>query len=217
VVRFLWLVVSVTFLFGYEAKKVTTDEMRQLQVIDNKIYELSVKDVDVDYLQITRFIFLHLNYDIEFVRLKISSSANMRTNSTDTIRDDGTTSRDRNTASIGINLTYPLFDRKEFNNRKKEIIKVKNDVTKNVKNYFKIKFELEELQSEALILEQLEIRDKARKLDGVGGFKDWLNTINKIKQTKFKIGFKKLELIESKQLLLNYIRPGNRTKLKEML
>jgi len=215
--KFLMLNIFIVSLFGYEANSVTADEMEQLKVIDKKIYDLSVCNIDVNYVQVVQFIFLHLGYDIEFTRLKINATAKSSINSRDTTRDDGTTSMNRNNSYVGLNLVYPLFDRKEHNDRKKEIIKVKNDITKNVKNYFKIKFELQELLTESLILKQLEIRDKARKLDGVGGFKDWLATINKIKQTKFDIGFKKLELQETKELLLNYIKPNATNKLKELL
>jgi len=191
----------VGLIFGYDANTITLNEIKQLKVIDKNIYDLSSKDTKVDFVQVVHFIFLHLNYDIDFTRLKINATARA-TNKTKT---------------LGINLTYPIFDRKESNTRAKDIIKLKNDITKNVKSYFKIKLELQELEDEVLILTQLEIRDKARKLDGVGGFNDWLKTINDIKKTKFNIGFKKLELIEAKQILLNYVKPNTTMKLKKIL
>jgi len=72
----------VVFLFGYEANSVTGAELEQLKVIDKKIYELSVREIDYSFEKIAFFIFRNLSYDLDYVRLKISSSANIRTNST---------------------------------------------------------------------------------------------------------------------------------------
>ena len=207
----------VVFLFGYEANSITGAELEQLKVIDKKIYDLSIQDIDYDYLEIIEFIFKNISYDIKYSKLKITATARSGINSNDTIRDDGTISTNRQNNFIGINLTYPIFDKKESNQRAKEIINIKNLITKDVQDYFKSKLELLELETENKILIQLEIRNKARKLDGVGGFDDWLKTINEIKQNRFKIGYKKLEVIKLKQKLLNYVKPNLMDELKGML
>jgi hypothetical protein len=207
----------VGLLFGYEAKNITSQELKQLKTIDDEIYKLSTIDIDIKSSEVIFFIFRNISYDLEYSRLKINLIANAKANTTDTKADDGTITTHKTNGYVGINLSYPLFDRKEKNNRIENIIKEKNSITKDVKNYFKIKLELQELEDEVLILTQLEIRDKARKLDGVGGFNDWLKTINDIKKTKFNIGFKKLELIEARQILLNYVKPNAIMKLKKIL
>jgi hypothetical protein len=43
---------------------------------------LSVREIDYSFEKIAFFIFRNLSYDLDYVRLKISSSANIRTNST---------------------------------------------------------------------------------------------------------------------------------------
>ena len=49
----------VVFLFGYEANSVTGAELEQLRVIDKKIYELSVREIDYNFEKIA-FLYLEI-------------------------------------------------------------------------------------------------------------------------------------------------------------
>jgi hypothetical protein len=219
-VKFLILNVLFTgVLFGgeYEAKKITKIEYDELQKIDKTIYSLATKTKEYDNVEVANYIYQNLAYDLDFSRLKITSSANLRQSSSDTIYNNTDLTTDRNSYSAGISLTYPLFDKKESNDRKKEIISLKQKIIKEVQSYFKLKSKLDDLKLEYKILTALEIRTKARKLDGVGGFKDWLNVLKDIKKTNHDITDTSLELSQKMQILLSYVKPLNEMKLKGML
>jgi hypothetical protein len=219
-VKFLILnVVSIGVLFGgeYEARKITKIEYEDLQTIDKNIYDLSVETKTYDTKKVANFIYLNLGYDLDFTRLKITSSANIRHSSSDTVYSSTDITTDRNSYSTSINLTYPLFDKKESNSRKKDIITLKQKIIKEVQNYFALKAKLHDLQIELKILTALEVRAKARKLDGVGGFKDWLDVIQDIKKNNYDITTTDLELKEKKQILMSYVRVSRQETIKGML
>ena len=204
-------------LFGYEAQKITKDEFMDLQVIDNHIYNLAYETNVYDTKSIANFIYLNLAYDLEFTRVKITSSANVRHSSSDTVYNSTDLTTNRNAYSASVNLTYPLFDRKESNDRKRQIIILKQKIITEVRNYFKLKAKLHDLKLELKILTALEIRAKARKLDGVGGFNDWLDVIKDIKKVNYDITVASLEVSQKAQVLQSYVLVTRQQNLKEML
>jgi len=219
-VKFLMLyIVSISVLCSseYEAKKITKIEYQDLQEIDKKIYELSSYVKIYDTKKVAKFIYQNLAYDLDFTRLKITSSANLKHNSSDTVYNTTDVVTNRNSYSASVNLTYPLFDKKESNDRKKQIITLKQKIIKETQNYFKLKAKLHDLQIEQKILTQLEIRAKARKLDGVGGFTDWLDVLKDIKKNNYDITITDLELKEKLQTLMSYVISSRQESLKGML
>lgn len=211
------LVVNFVYGFDYESKKITKIEYQELRTIDKNIYELSVEQKSYDTKKVASFIYLNLAYDLDFTRLKITSSANIRHSSSDTVYNENNVMTNRNSYSTSLNFTYPLFDKKESNDRKKQIIILKQKIIKEVQNYFKLKAKLHDLDIELKILTQLEIRAKARKLDGVGGFKDWLDVVRDIKKVNYNLTLTDLELKEKMQTLMSYILVSRQDILKEML
>ena len=219
-VKFLMLnalLVSVLFGANYEAKKITKNEYQDLKAIDKYIYDLSVGQKVYDTKKVVNFIYLNLGYDLDFTRLKITSLANIKHSSSDIEYTQTNRTIDRNSYGASINLSYPLFDKKESNDRKKQIIILKQKIIGEVKNYFKLKAKLDDLEIELKILTQLEIRAKARKLDGVGGFKDWLEVVKNIKKTNYDLILTDLELNEKLQMLVSYVKSSRQDSLKEML
>jgi len=219
-VKFLILnILLINLLCGseYEAKKITKTEYKKLQKIDKTIYEFSIKTQEYDSVSVANYIYQNLAYDLDFTRLKITSSANLKHNSSDTVYNTTDVETNKNSYSASINLTYPLFDKKESNDRKKQIVTIKQKIIREVQKYFKLKAKLDDLKLEHKILTALEIRAKARKLDGVGGFKDWLDVLKDIKKVNFDITDTSLELSEQKQVLLSYVKPLKEMKLMEML
>lgn len=208
-------------LFGtdYEAKKITKVEYQDLKAIDKNIYDLSIEQKSYDTKKVATFIYLNLGYDLDFTRLKITSSANIRHGSTQgtTVYNENGVTTDRNSYSASVNLSYPLFDKKESNDRKKQIITIKQKIISEVRSYFKLKAKLHDLVIEQKILTQLEIRAKARKLDGVGGFKDWLDVIREIKKTNYDLTIVNLEVSEKAQVLMSYVISVRQQSLKGML
>ena len=217
-VKFLILnILLMSGMFGYEATKLTKKEFEELKNIDKKIYDLSLEIKTYDTAKVANYIYLNLGYDLDFTRLKITSSANIRHNSSDTIYNENDITTDKNSYSTSINFTYPLFDKKESNERKKQIITLKQKIIKETQSYFKLKAKLHDLQIEKKILLALEIRAKGRKLDGVGGFKDWLDVLKDIKKVNYDITNTSLELSQKRQILLSYVKSSNEIKLENML
>jgi len=219
-VKFLMLnILSISVLYSseYEAKKITKIEYQDLQKIDKNIYELSVKTTTYDTKAVAHFIYQNLAYDLDFTRLKITSNANIRHSSSDTVYTSTDITTDKNSYSASINFTYPLFDKKESNDRKKQIITLKQKIIKETQNYFKLKAKLYDLQIELKIVTALEVRAKARKLDGVGGFKDWLDVLKDIKKINNDITITDLELKEKLQTLMSYVITSREESLRDML
>ena len=209
--------ISVLFGTEYEARKVTRNEYQDLKTIDKNIYNLSMKQKVYDTKRVANFIYLSLGYDLDFTRLKITSSANIKHSSSESVYNENDRAIDRNSYGASLNFTYPLFDKKESNDRKKQIITLKQKIISEVRNYFKLKAKLHNLEIELKILTQLEIRAKARKLDGVGGFKDWLDVIRDIKKVNYDLTLTDLELSEKQQTLMSYVLTTRQQSLKEML
>jgi len=205
------------FASPYEAHKITQKEYKKLQAIDNDIYALSVETKLYNTKEVAHFIYRHLGYDLDFTRFTVTSAASIRHSSSDTVYSDTALITDRNSYSASINLSYPLFDKKELNTRKKQIITLKQKIIKEIQNYFQLKVKKDDLKLELKILTALEVRAKARKLDGVGGFTDWLEVIKNIKKTNYDISIADLELKEKKQILMSYIVKNKREILQEML
>jgi len=210
---------SAVFGAEYESKKITKTEYQDLVDIDKNIYDLSVKIKRYDTNQVAHFIYANLGYDLDFTRLKITSTANVRHSSAEgtSVYNETEIVTKRNSYSAGLSLTYPLFDKKESNDRKKQIILLKQKIIKEVQSYFKLKAKLDNLQLELKILLALEKRAKARKLDGVGGFNDWLTVIKDIKKANHDITDTNIELSEKSQILISYVIQKKEMKLKDML
>ena len=208
---------SLVYGSDYKAKQITKKDLVDIDLIDKNIYDLSVKQKNYDTKKVATFIYLNLGYDLDFTRLKITSSANIRHSSSDTVYNENDVMTNRNSYSASVNFSYPLFDKKELNDRKKQIITIKQKIISEARNYFKLKAKYEDLKIELKILTQLEIRAKARKLDGVGGFKDWLDVIKNIKKVNYDLTIVNLEVSEKAQVLMSYIIPSRQVALKDML
>ena len=220
-VKFLILnYLLITLLFSYEANSITKQELQQLKKIDEQIYKLSSNKDDEkedNSLEVIHFIYRNLRYDLDYSKLKITTNANVKSSTTQNSSYENQTTQDKTSGNIMLSLTYPLYDKKEEKQREQEIIKLKNQIAKDVTDYFTLKFEYEELKSENKILKLIETRDKARKLNGMGSFSDWLNTVKSLKKNKYDMKYKHLELIQKKQTLLNYIKLNEINNLENLL
>lgn len=216
-ISFTALLFSSILLADYQPKKISKEEYNSLAKIDKTIYDLSVRSHDYDIKQISDFIYKNLSYDIEFTRLKITSNLSLRHASSDTVYSESQLTTDRNSYALSVNFTYPLFDKKEVNDRLKDIVTVKKQIIALVTDYFKLKAELDDLKISLKISRALEVRTKARKLDGVGGFDEWLSIMEEIKELNYKISVTDVELEEKRETLLSYISPDKIADLKSLL
>jgi hypothetical protein len=207
----------VVFVFGadYKANTVTNTDKEALKRLDEKLYKLVNKTAKKDdqLKNISDFIYKNLRYDLDYSRLTVTASTTATALNSSTYDGDG----NRNKLQAGITFSYPLFDRKEDNERKKTIITVKQKISTDVKAYLLLEAKIHDLEIALLIQQQLEIRAKARKLEGVGGFDDWLKIIQEIKKIQEDLAKSTIEKQEAREMLLSYIEESRQNLLLEVM
>lgn len=214
--KILLLLAFITSLNAdYEAKKVTETNLKSLNAIDARLYELAFARVEYPYSEVADFIYKNLVYKLDYTLLKIDGSASVRGTYQDTSVNQYTNEGSRARAELII--TYPFYDAKESNERLAKIVKTKQLIVSNVKKYFRLKAEHRDLEIEKLILIRLETRAKARKLQAVGSFDEWLKIIKDIKKVNLDLSVSEIELSELKQILLSYVVQNKKALLEEML
>lgn len=201
---------------AYEAKKISVENLKSLEKLDNKIYDLSTRKEHFSFAQVSAFIYKNLAYDVDFTLLKLDAVAKARTSKITTSSSTGTVN-DADRFIGELVLTYPIFDAKESNDMRKKILDTKQSIISKTKDYFLFKAELQDLEIQKEILLDLEIRTKSRKLTAVGSYDDWLKTVNDIRKINMDITKGEIELSESKQILLNFVNTHATAQLENML
>jgi len=211
----LSLVFGADFKADYKATTVTNSDKETLKRLDEKLYKLvNVQPKKEDQLRVVSdFIYKNLRYDLDYSRLTVTASAS----STSATVESFSGETNKNKLQAGITLSYPLFDAKENNERKKTIITVKQKISADVKAYLLLEAKIHDLEIALLIQQQLEIRAKARKLEGVGGFDDWLKIIQEIKKIKEDLAKSTIEKQEAREILLSYVEEPKHLQLEELL
>ncbi len=211
----LLLAFTLSLNANYEAKKVTGANLKALNAMDAKLYELAFSKETYNFNEISHFIYQNLAYDLDFTRFKVIGSTSARLTYQDQEENQFTNEGNRLRAQIMV--TYPFFDAKESNERLAKMMTTKQKIISQVKKYFTIKAKHKDLEIEKLILVRVETRAKARKLQAVGSFDDWLKVIRDLKKVNIDLSLSEIELSEGKQLLLSYVLDSKRQQLKEML
>jgi len=216
-IKYLFLVAFTLVLNAseYEAKKVTGKDLAALRLIDKKIYDLAVSKEYFNFTSISTFIYKNLAYNLDFTRFKVIGSTSARLTYQDQTENLFTNEGNRLRAQVMV--TYPFFDAKESNKILEKIVLVKQKIISQVKKYYVIKAKHKDLEIEKLILVRIETRVKARKLQGVGSFDEWLKVIRDIKKVNIDLSLSEIELSEGKQLLLSFVLQNKRTQLGRML
>jgi len=215
-IKYILLVTfTLTLSASYEPKKVTASNLKKLNALDAKLYNLAVKKEDYNCTKVASFIYKNLVYKLDYTLLKVVGSASARGTFQDETQNQFT--NEGNRARAEVKLTYPFFDAKESNERVAKMMATKQKIITQVKKYFTIKAQYKDLKIEKLILMQVETRAKARKLQAVGSFDDWLKVIRDIKKVNTDLSLSEIELSENKQLLLSYVKESKRYLLEKML
>lgn len=216
----LLLTSSLITASDYNAKNITENEYLKLLKIDTTLYAISTKEHHYSISEISLYIYNNLAINLNYSRLKIAFNAKARSRTSEAITADSTGasySRDRNDILASIAITYPIFDQKEANERQQKIISTRQKITNEIADYFKLKAKLTDLSAEIEILTALEIRNKARKLDAVGSFDEWLDILKKIKKSKADYTITEIEKAEKYLNLLNYVSESKQKALRLML
>lgn len=215
--KILLSLLTVASLNAYDAKIISTDDGKRLKEIDAKLYQLATTKQKYNFKKITDFIIKNLAYKRDYSMLKVDAKASARMIQNDKTRDATALQEEESRLKAEVLLTYPLFDPREKYERKKKIIETKQKLIGDTKKYFDSKIKLDDLEIQKLILLELEIRDKARKLTASGGFNDWLKTIENIRKVNKDIADAKVEMSESRLVLLSYVKDAAKSQLKKML
>jgi hypothetical protein len=207
-------------LFAYSSQynpdNITQQEYQTIVNIDKNIYEIYTQKDSFSINEIADFIFTHLSYNPNYSKVRILSSISANS-STSNIQSQTGYEVDKTSLNANITLSYPILDKAEELKRRKESLSIKKEIIKDVKEYLSIKVDINALKSKLKVLKQLEVRAKARKLDGVGGFNDWLSILENINKTNSDITQKELELQEAKELLITAVEPNSIQSLEKML
>lgn len=200
----------------YAAKKITKVEYEKLLNIDEKLYSLAAQKHSYSFGQVSSFIYKNLAYRLDYSLLKIDSVSALRY-----VKNvqgvTGAYTEENSRFKSEIRVTYPFWDKKEDNERQKKIIDTKQTIITKTKKYFDLKAEYEDLKIQKLIILELENRTKSRKLTAVGGFDDWMKVIEDLRKVNKDLTKAEIELSENKQILISFVKPNFKNRLKEML
>jgi len=198
----------------YEPKKVTKEDLSNLRKIDAKLFYLANEKKSYKYDAVSSFIYNNLAYDLDFTRFKVVGSASARASLQD---NENIYTNESNRLRAQVMLTYPFFDAKEANERKQKIVTLKQKIINDAQKYFKTKAKHDDLLLERLLILKIETRLKARKLQAVGSFDEWLKIIKELKKVNYDLSVSEIELSQAKQLLLSYVLQSKRGLLEKML
>ena len=199
----------------YKAKQVTKKNLEALQNIDKELYKLATQEESYSFANVSNFIYKNLAYKLDYSLLKIDATGGLRF--IKNVENSSVYTQEGSRAQAEVMLTYPLWDEKEKNERQKKVLDTKQKIISQVKKYFQLKAEYKDLKIQKLILLQLEIRTKARKLTAVGSFDDWLKVLQDLRKVNADTSKTEIELSEAKQLLLSFVRKPAKKQLEEML
>jgi hypothetical protein len=214
---FLLMAFIVTALNAeYMPKRITSQDLKDLNAIDERLYTLALKKEEYNFSSVSLFIYNNLAYDLDFTRFKVVGSASLRT--TRNLKNESNVYTDESDrARAQLMITYPFFDAKENNERLAKMVTTKQKIINDVKAYFKLKAKCKDLEIEKLILLRVETRAKARKLQAVGSFDEWLKVIENIRKINADLTQTEIDKSDAEQTLLSYVLSSKRQALKEML
>jgi len=200
----------------YMPKRITPQDLKDINAIDERLYSLAVEKEEYNFSSVSLFIYNNLAYDLDFTRFKVIGSASLRT--TRNLKNESNVYTDESDrARAQLMITYPFFDAKENNERLAKMVTTKQKIINAVKSYFKLKAKCKDLEIEKLILLRVETRAKARKLQAVGSFDEWLKVIENIRKINADITQTEIDKSDAEQTLLSYVLSSKRLALKEML
>lgn len=214
----LLFIISIAPGQNYKALEVSNQELNSIKQIDQEIYNLITKEDQEKSEDIANYIYKNLRYKLDYTPLKINANANARHSSSEnTYTSDTELIRDRNAYSIGVTLTYPLFDKKEELEREKDQIQIKQKLIDEVSKFLRLREEIRELKEEIKLLYLLETRAKARKLTGSDSFDNWLSVLKDIKKNKEDLKIKEIEFLQQKRTIFTYVKSNAHNRLEELL
>ena len=190
-------------------------DLELMKEFDKLVYELSdtnLKSLDINAIYI--FIQRHKNYITDYSLLQIDFKAGAGIDTTD-YGDKNTRKKEYTKAAV--QLVYPLFDpksKKDIKNKKLDYnFKILNDINK----YAKLRDDLIAKERELKFNRLIQIKEKLQVKKAIKYLDDKLKTLEEILNLQNEILNLKSSLKVQRLVLLNYVKPSYREKLKRLL
>ena len=173
--KILVFLLALNFVFAYDPQSISENDMKNLQVIDKDIYELSSKNYEQEnFTEILNFIWENRAIKIEPIlerfNLGLTGFVGKRTR-----RNISEDYNDLHPYSyIGLQLEYKIIDPKEAREKKEEIIKQRTTIASVLRNFYTNKIKISALEDRIKILQMKENRLKIRVKNAVSNLDDRL-------------------------------------------
>jgi len=218
-ILFLVLVIipslAVDNYFDKNASTITDYDLKLMKEFDKLAYDLSdVELKSLDVKAIYGYIKIHKSYVTDYSLAKIDFKASTGIDDYDYVNDN---ERDKNYKKTSIQLTYPLFDQKSRKDIKNKKIEYNFKILNEINKYTKLRDDLVSKMRELKFNRLIQIKEKLQVKKGIKYLDDKLKTIEKILKLQNDILDIKSNLKIEEIVLLNYVKPNYRSKLKEML
>ena len=205
--KILVFLLALNFVFAYDPQSISENDMKNLQVIDKDIYELSSKNYEQEnFTEILNFIWENRAIKIEPIlerfNLGLTGFVGKRTRRN--------TSEDYNDlhpySYIGLQLEYKIIDPKEAREKKEEIIKQRTTIASVLRNFYTNKIKISALEDRIKILQMKENRLKIRVKNAVSNLDDRLENLKILHTAKLDIATLKSQNDELKNNLLLLVK-----------
>lgn len=213
------LILNSLLIAKYEDNSPTLTTKNDLEILkgfENLIYdETKFSNYKCDISSITNLIYSNKKYDFDYSRLTINIHSQI--NNEERFSDNNGTIQDRDRASIQLQATYPIYDKKTDIEIQKKKVEFKSKLLDNVSKYCELKNDISILTNKLNLLNLKQLRAKAREDSGQIYLDDRITLIEEIIDTKNQISKYNLTIENLKLQLLNLIKKSKSKKLKEML
>lgn len=213
------LVFNSFILAKYEDKNpsyTSPDDIKLLRHFENKLYKnTTVKEFKCEQLKLVTFI--NKNKIEKFDYNKLLVKVNAQVNNSEYYSDTDGSYKDRDRASVQLNASYNIFDKKTDLQIKKKQLEFRENIINDISKYCEYKNDLLIIENNIDLLNLKQIRSKAREDSGQIYLDERITLIEKIIDKKNEFNTISIKLDSIKLMLLNKVKTSAKKKLKGLL
>lgn len=213
------LVFNSLILAKYEDKNpsyTSPDDINLLRHFEDKLYKNTIiKTFKCE--QLTLVTFINRNKIEKFDYNKLLVKVNAQVNNSEYYSDTDGSYKDRDRASIQLNASYNIFDKKTDLQIKKKQLEFRETLINDVSKYCEYKNELLIIENNINLLNLKQIRSKAREDSGQIYLDERITLIEKIITKKNEFNTISIKLDSIKLMLLNKVKTSAKKSLKDLL
>jgi len=213
------LVFNSLILAKYEDKNpsyTSHDDINLLRHFENKLYKNTIIKT-FKCKQLTLVTFINRNKIEKFDYNKLLVKVNAQVNNSEYYSDTDGSYKDRDRASIQLNASYNIFDKKTDLQIKKKQLEFRETIINDVSKYCEYKNELQIIENNINLLNLKQIRSKAREDSGQIYLDERITLIEKIITKKNEFNTISIKLDSIKLMLLNKVKTSAKESLKDLL